>query len=314
MQFLVDTLSFRVVSMGRKEILDFLGLLELDIPWQRGNGFNGYLSSIYYNGIKIGFGGMQGFNVYVHMSGVGCRTFEDLRPGLDWWSFVTALRSDPMEIHIARVDIACDETDGFLNFDRLQRYYKAGKYSTRCRFIDIIYGSEEIMYVGSPQSDVRLRIYNKKLERGYTEPEDLDGNPWYRAEFQLRDESAAAFLDKWIHCENLGTVFSGLLREHIRFLKKRNDKISANKIKEASWWVEFCQNAERVKLARAVGSDYNKHKLYDFCFRTSGSSIRTLIESEQLTPDELWKMFAHDGIKLRSDQQAYIDRCRNDRQ
>lgn len=311
MLFLVDTLSFRAADCSKNEIISFLGLESSEIPWEDGSAFNGYPFSIYYAGIKIGYGGLRGFDCYVHMSGKGCRTWEDLSAFNSWRELLVNLRLNFNQYHITRIDIACDDFTDRLNVKKLGKYYELDKYSSRCKYITYMLGSEEIFYCGSPQSDTRLRIYNKKLERGYTEPEDLDGRPWYRAEFQFRDNTAAAFIDEMIRSDDIGITFLGKLREHIRFLSKPNDKTNAQRIPEARWWVEFCNDAARVKLIKEVGSEYNKEKLLDFCYRTAGSSVKTLIKSQKLTPEQLWNSFTNPLIRLRSDQEQFIERSLN---
>lgn len=309
MLFLVDTLSFRASEVTKNNVIEFLGLASADVPWEEGTSFNGYPFSIFYAGIKIGYGGLRGFDCYVHMSGKGCRTWEDLTSWSSWKDFLVFLRSNKTKYHVARIDIACDDFTDRLSVKKLGNYYEQNKYSSRCKYITYMLGSEEIFYCGSPQSDTRLRIYNKKLERGYTDPDDLDGKPWYRAEFQFRDNTASAFIDVMNKSEDIGNTFLGKLREHIRFLSRPNDKTNAQRIPEARWWVDFCNDAARVQFVKEVGSDYNKHKLYDFCFRTAGSSVKTLIQSQQLTPEQLWKSFTDPLIKIRSDQQQFIQRC-----
>lgn len=245
------------------------------------------------------------------MSGKGCRTFEDLHPALDWFAYLGKLRSVSDDIHISRIDIALDERDGYLNIDRLESYIKTNKYITRCGLPEVTKYRKEIVRFGSPQSDMQLRMYNKKLERGF-DSDELGGSPWWRAELQLRDDRATAFIDDWLLRGDLGLTYSGVLREFVRFLQRPNcNDGNQHRIKEATWWVDLCSDAERVKLASSPGSEYNAKKLNDFCFRTAGSSIYTLIRSFDLSADELYNKYVDcDSIKLRSDQLEFIRRNR----
>ncbi len=305
MLFLVDTLSFRAVSLNRFEILEFLGLENKINEWEDGVGFNGYPNAMYYNGIKIGYNGQRGFECYVHMSGKGCRTWEDYTDLAGWSELLQLLANNKDMFHMARIDIACDDFTDTLRIKRLQRHYELNKYSTRSTFITFVTGSEEIMYVGAPQSDTRLRIYNKKLERGY-KPEDNEFEHWYRAEFQFRDKVASACVDELVNSNNIGKTFLGKLREHIRFLSKPNDKRNAQRISEAKWYIDFCQNCARVKFIYEAGTDYNLSKLERFCLKGAGSSLKTLILTEKLTPDSLYKKFTSNDIILRQDQKELI--------
>lgn len=74
--------------------------------------------------------------------------------------------------------------------------------------IRLIKFGEECLYVGSPQSLALLRIYNKKLERGFDES-DEECPHWWRCEFQLRDEHAMQIVREWSECGSVGSVFAG---------------------------------------------------------------------------------------------------------
>lgn len=315
MQFLIDTLNFRVRNYDLNFLLGFLGLDELKIPWECRNGRYNYSSSIYYEGIQIMYGGTEGFECYVSMSGKGCRTFEDLAgndSGVFWPSFLRDIRYEPENFHIARIDLALDDYTDALEIDKLVKYYRVDKFSSKCSNVRYIQGSEECFYVGSPQSELMLRIYNKKLERGYTEPEDLDGKPWYRAEMQFRDNKATSVIDE-VLSRGIGETFQGVLNNHCRFLAKKNDGKNAQRINNAGFWNYITDGAAKLQLISAPGSEYNKAKLdrYEKQFR---SSVKTLIYSEGLSAEELYSRFVDSKIKLKNDQENYIGRCTNDRQ
>lgn len=308
MPILVDTLSFRARLSTKEEILKFLGLSDSIFDWEKGIGFNGYPQSIYYGGIKIGYNGLKGFMCYVHMSGKGCRTWEDhttLEGG--WLKLLELLNLDSDEYHFARLDLACDDYTDTLNLNRIDKYRRCQRYSTKTTYFTTVMGSEEIAYIGSPQSHTRLRIYNKKLERGYTEPEDLDGKPWYRAEFQFRDECAAACVDALVTYQDVSKVFFGKLMDFIRFTTKPNtDSKHANRLKVVKWWLDFCQNSPRLKFFYEPGSEYNLSKLERFCYVGAGSSVKTLIYTKGLSPYQLYDYFTSSRIELRQDQKELI--------
>ena len=308
MPILVDTLSFRARFDNKEKILQILGISDTIFDWEDGVGFNGYPQAIYYAGIKIGFNGCKGFSCYVHMSGKGCRTWEDhttLEGG--WMTLLEYLKLEPDNYHFARLDLAYDDYTDTLNIERIDKYRRLRKYSTKTTFFTTVMGSEEIAYIGSPQSHTRLRIYNKKLERGYTEPEDLDGKPWYRCEFQFRDECATACVDALVTYQDPAKVFFGKLLDFIRFTTKPNiDSRHANRLNVSSWWLDFCQNYPRLKFFYEPGSEYNMSKLEKFCRFGAGSSVKTLIHAKGLSPYELYSYFTSDRIDLRQDQVELI--------
>lgn len=308
MPILVDTLSFRARLDSKEEIIKILGLTDSIYDWEVGGSFNGYPNAIYCSGIIIGYNGYRGFNCYVHMSGIGCRAWEDhtsIQGG--WLSLLEYLLSDPDNYHFSRIDLAYDDYTDTLNINRINRYRRSHRYSTKTSFFTIVTGSEEIAYIGSPQSHTRLRIYNKKLERGYTEPEDLDGKPWYRCEFQFRDKCATACVDALVTYQDVSAVFFGKLIDFICFTTKPNtDSKHANRLKVSKWWSDFCQNYSRLKFFYEPGSEYNLSKLERFCIVGAGSSVKTLIYSKGFTPYQLYNYFTSNRIELRQDQKELI--------
>lgn len=314
MVFLIDTLSFGVRDYDLKNTLDFLGLKDLNIPWQEGRGRYNYSSSIHYGGITVMYGGTKGYDCYVQMSGKGCRTYEDLLKNENVWYglFNDMVHDIDQCFRFARIDISLDDYTDALKIERLVKYYLRYKFSSKCSNVRYVLGSEECFYVGSPQSDILLRIYNKKLERGYTEPEDLDGKPWYRAELQLRDDRAASIIPEILN-RGIGETFQGVLNNHCRFLAKPNDGKNAQRINNSGFWNYITDKSSKIRLITEPGSEYNKAKLdrYEKQFR---SSVKTLIYSEGLTADEFYSRFCDCRIKLTSEQETYIGRCADERE
>lgn len=297
----VDFLSFRVRSVPDDDIFSFLGIFE-QLEWRVGGAcYNNYPDSLHYGHITIGINGTNGFDYYVNMSGQGCREFEDLMPdGWTWEQFLFRLSSDD-GVSFARMDIAGDERDGFFTIDRLDRAVKSYKYATRCKCPTVTKYGREIVYVGSTQSKVLMRIYNKKMERGY-DPEDDDGKPWWRCELQLRDEYCAQFLSDW-KSYGLGFSYAAHCNNHIRFLTRSNDGTNSQRISTAKWYSDFLGTAEKLKFSARVGAVYNLSKLQKYCEHVAGSSIVTLGLAYRMTPQQLFDFFMqNDGIKLRADQ------------
>lgn len=297
----VDFISFRVRSVPDDDIFSFLGIYE-PLPWNVGGAcFNNYPQSLHYGHMTIGLDGQKGFDYYVNFSGQGCREFEDLMPdGWTWEKLLFRLASDE-DVSFARLDIAGDERDGFFNIDRLDRSIKQNKYATKCKTPSLTKYGREIVYVGTAQSKALMRIYNKKMERGY-DPEDDDGRPWWRCELQLRDDYCRQFIEDW-QKYGLGLAYSGHCKNHIRWLTKPNDKENSQRIHTASWYDDFLGECEKLKFSSAVGSSYNLSKLMRYCLHSAGSSIVTLAKAFKMTPEAFYNFFMeNDSIKLRADQ------------
>lgn len=303
----VDFLSFRVRSVPDDDIFSFLGVFE-QLEWRVGGAcYNNYPDSLHYGHITIGINGTNGFDFYVNMSGQGCREFEDLMPdGWTWEQFLFRLSSDN-GVSFARMDIAGDERDGYFTVDRLDKHIRLGKYATRCKQPSLTKYGREICYVGSAQSKVLMRIYNKKLERGY-DPEDDNGKPWWRCELQLRDDYCMQFLEDW-KAYGIGYAYSGHCKNHIRWLSKPNNKDNSQRISTAKWYDDFLGRCDKLKFTSKVGSSYNLSKLERYCTHVSGSSMVTLVTAFKMTPQQFYDYFMqNDNIKLRADQIDLLQR------
>ena len=321
MDIIVDTLSFRANFSTLENLFDFLGLsydgAEKYFDYSDTRFNMNYFSSLYYEGIKIGLDGQKGWSFYVHMSGKGCRAFEDLH-GKDftWFPFIERLswRVDEGFAAITRIDIACDEKIGIFNIDKLENCIEKNKFLSRCpkSSIRCLKFGEECLYVGSPQSLSMLRIYNKKLERGYS-PEDNEVPHWWRCEFQLRDEHATQIVKEWVSTKNIGKVYAGHVLKHIRFLTKPNFKDGTqHRINTAPWWNKFLENAEKLDWVASKGSEYNLSKVQRYAIDNAGSSVKTMIQARNLTPQELYDIYMKGDIGLRPDQRALIKKLRGD--
>lgn len=310
MLLIVDTLSFRANFGSYEKMVDFLGIEGVDfLP---GNRFNmNYLTSLYFEGIKIGIDGQAGWDTYVNMSGKGCRAFEDIRgAAFNWFTFISEL-ADMVRAGraaITRIDLAGDEFEGVFSCDRLEQFILKDKFVSRCpkKSITLQKFGKEILYVGSPQSLTLLRIYNKKLERGFDES-DEDIPHWWRCELQCRDEHAQQIVLEWSDCGDVGAVYCGHTLQHIRFTTKPNKHDGTqSRLNTASWWSAFLCNAEAIKWVSVKGSEYNMTKLERYAIGNAGSSVKTMILSKQLSADELFRIYTEPSINLRQDQIAFI--------
>lgn len=297
----VDWLSFRVRSLPENDIFSFLGIFET-LKWRVGGAvYNNYTESLRYGHITIGLNGQKGYDFYVDMSGQGCREFEDLMPdGWSWEQFIFRLAADE-RVTFARLDVAGDEHEGYFDIERLDFYVKHRRYATKCNIPEVTKYGKEIVRVGSPQSKMKMRIYNKKLERGFS-PEDDDGRPWWRCEMEIHDDYCAQFIAHWREY-GIGYAYAGHCKNHIRWLMKSNTAPNSNRIKTAKWYDDFLGACEKLKFTSAVGSEYNISKLQKYCLHSAGSSVVTLAKFFNMTPEQFYNYFMeNDEIKLRPDQ------------
>lgn len=308
MLVIVDTLSFRCRFDCLENLLSFLGFSGAVFDWEEGGRFNqNYESSIFFEGIKIGYDGQKGWNNYVHMSGKGCRTFEDYSSFQSWENFLEqlGLLIGQDKAAITRIDLACDERENILRLDRIEDYIVKKKYATRCSDQSIFLEKfgKECLYVGSTQSLTLMRIYNKKLERGY-HPEDDSIEPWHRCELQCRDMHAEQIVIEICSGNSIASVFAGHVMDHLRFTTKPNlHDGTQHRLNVAPWWSDFLNQAERIPWCSAPGTEYNLTRLQHYVLHQAGSSIKTFIEATGMDAEATYKYFLDNNqIELRPDQ------------
>lgn len=246
-----------------------------DLEFARRHGFNGYDLAYAREGITLCWGGCD--TIMVQMSGMGCRLYESLAHSLEWMELILLVQSFPRH-NFSRLDIACD-TFGVLSMSKLMQYTLSQRYVAR--FNDYFVGQgnkEESILFGSPASRMRLRIYNKTLERIHELGSAEDVPPdWVRLEFQLRDAAADSFISSWQATGNISTTYFGIMTNQLRYVKQR-DPENVSRSVLVSWWGRFLGNADKIPMAYRGGLEYNLQSLQRYVFGQAGSSIRAWLE------------------------------------
>lgn len=305
----VDTLEFAVKNIECNDLLFFLGLE--DMPFEVSGKFRyNYNSSLYSGGIIIGFENKTSeYSCYVAISGKGCRNLESYfgGPGVfDWYTFLLKLYE--LEISFRRIDIACDTYDDSINIKRCLKYYEADKFASKSKRVVGYCFSQEEFLVGAPSSNMLVRIYNKALERGYSDGLK-DGKPWVRCEMQLRDEYAAQFVNEYMLSLDIGKIYKMHLNGFMRFLAAPNDKKNSQRIPSAKWWEKYCDGLPGVRFCSAPGVEYNYKKSYNYVKNQAASSVKFLALFNNWSPGRMYEFFMKQGdnaIKLSNDQLSFL--------
>lgn len=282
-KILVDYLSF-TISEGQfcrfedlnpdSQFVQMCELLALDQElFEERGGYHGYRKSFWYNGITLAFEGNA--SVHVNLSGSGCRVFESLHPGHNWEHWIRQMMQLFSSWHCSRIDIAAD-TFGVLDVHTIQNWTDRGWYKSQWRTHLIQRGNAENSIIwGSPQSDFRLRIYDKTLERR-RQVDDPDEVPdqWVRCEFQMRNNAAASFIREWLSSGDISAAYFGIMKNQLVYTKDYDGK-NADRMTVASWWKKFLGNYQQLKMAYPGGVDYNFQSLTRYLYKQCSSSIRT---------------------------------------
>lgn len=232
-----------------------------------------YAHCSWYPGISIHYN--SPLDWHIELSGSGCRVLENINSSFSWDEFLYFIRIFVNEkmIHISRIDVACDDKDKKVEYKKLTLHLRQGRYISKSRYIHWSDGCEQAIYVGSPKSKKRLRIYNKALQQ------DVDYH-WVRYEFQLRDDDALEFLLNYYVCNNIGQVYFTLLYNTIRFTNEVVDKENNHhsRATTTSWWKDFVDNINLINYLHLPGKKYTIDTLINYIRKNCGSSINTYLK------------------------------------
>lgn len=261
----VDWLAF-TVPFDVVQTLHFLGLNILDFS-KSSRGSRGYKSMIKHNEANIsilydgnadmgthveitskGFG--YAFDKYMKKSSIDT-PFGSAYP--DAWDMshlaIFLKKINDVCINISRLDIAIDDIGtSFFSVEDVYQFLDSGRCVSRFRTFDshkhksistgVITGYT--IYLGSRQSELMLRIYDKALEQ-----KDFN-NSWVRWELELHNDRAVAFVEEFVKAGSLCPVTFGILSNYVRLIdmdSPRRADCSTNQT-----WTEFISNYDRIKL------------------------------------------------------------------
>lgn len=265
--FLIDWLTFTVKGSSVDQVKSLIGLVDQAVHWEVLGGCNGYPQSEFYAGVRIMYGASVEMGICCNMSGQGCRSFETFGMG-DWIKLFDILVSLGDNINITRCDLAFDDHTGVLDLNRIQADTNDGNYTAKFRWWKCEYGSEGIsMYYGSPQSKIRLRIYDKAAEGGF------DDQHWIRVELQLRDGNADSAVRYLYSGMAISTVFTGVLRNYIQFREPNDLDSNKSRWPMADYWAKFLDGAAPLTLWVKPGVEYNLFNLQRFVIEQAGNAI-----------------------------------------
>lgn len=277
---LIDWFTFTVKNMTYKALIGWLGLN--DVNFETFNGHYGYRSGLFFGGMWILYDGRDDMGVCVEFSGQGCRQYET--SGNRPLEFLVSQVLQFETANITRLDVAFDdvdkEGDGLLDIMKIERLVRRDRYISKFgsksgswsgKHSD---GSEKeplaySVYVGSPQSDVRFRIYDKSKERG-----GLDYH-WVRFELQLRRKAAVNFITA---DGTVGFKFCGVINNYLRFITPNKNDTNRRRWASPEWWTKFLSHTEKVSVFTKKDVEYNLAKVERYIRDQAGNTIFTYIK------------------------------------
>ncbi|MDD6159987.1 MAG: replication initiation factor domain-containing protein [Oscillospiraceae bacterium] len=267
---LYDWLSFTTKDFTPLGLIDFLGLDHC--TWTSMPGARGYKDRLYFGSISIHFNGRDDMGVWCEMSGQGCRSFEDFTTLPNKWD---DLISDLlyMGMHVTRLDVAFDDHTGLLDINRIaadteQQHFVSRMNSWQCTRSN----KGTSVQIGSPQSKVLVRIYDKAAERGF---EEADQVHWVRVELQLRDDRASEFLKIPM---SIGESFAGVLLNYLRYVEPDDSDTNKSRWVMTDYWAALCDGVSKIRIYVTPGGEYNAEKLHHYVFDMAGNAIDCALE------------------------------------
>lgn len=124
--------------------------------------------------------------------------------------------------------------------------------------------------IGSPQSKVLIRIYDKAAER-HCEP----GTHWIRVELQLRDDRALQFTKIPL---SVGDAFSGVLLNYLRYVLPDDTDTNKWRWPMTDYWVNLLEVLSPISIYTAPGMDYNLDRCRNYVVNQAGNAIDALIQ------------------------------------
>lgn len=286
-KFLIDWFSFTSKVDSDNSILEVLGLSHFKDAFQVTYGFHGYKTRLYFDGISIHYCHSKNQGVWVEMSGQGCRNFETYSTiTFDELFKVVLYNQDNEDYHITRLDVAYDDFEKVIPLkklaDQILKEQFTTKFSSKSCMASIHPGYHGITCdLGSRQSEVKFRVYDKAYERKFFKEIEEDSFTWTRWEIQLRNDRATSFLVQSLE-NGVGNVFKGVIINLFRVVDVNKNDSHKDRWKTSKWFDKFIGNVEKVSVFTPCKTDYNLYKLERYVYTQAGNAVDTLIQIKGL--------------------------------
>lgn len=270
---LIDWLSFTVRNRTYEEVIDLLGF-DISCFVTADHSFYGYKDRLYFDGVNILWNGRtESAGVLVEMSGQGCRCFESY--GLkDFMKLFEVLSADNIIVNYTRLDIAYDDFDGILPLQNLVLDTLNQNYVSRSRNWECILSSKgTTINHGSDQSNIKIRIYDKKAERSR---EDIEH--WVRCELQIRRENVQGMIDLLLNpLLDIRECYFSVLNNYLRYIEHTDAETSWHS-PMSFYWAEFVESWNSRSIFVQPGTEYNISHLAATVVHMYGNAINTLVK------------------------------------
>ena len=258
---LIDWCSFTLPPgvVDIDQVCKAFKLPEADIV-EMPKGLNGYSKQRAIGDIRILYAGNSNMGIHVMMSGQGCRQFETYYT-MSWRHLMAEVEN--YGGHYTRLDLAVDDIryDGdpphwFVRqlVRKVKRNECRSKFKSAIRMEGLDIGSGEstgdTLYCGSSASLIKMRAYEKDLERLKKRNMLEEGlTTWNRFEIECRDDRADTVAEMLIRGASAGAIALGVIGQYINFVDKIPNDENKARWPVSSWWQAFLDDVGKLRLA-----------------------------------------------------------------
>lgn len=256
-----------------EEVIDFLGLNEVDFTTLP-KGANGYKSQRRLSGydIYILYDGNEDMGIHVDISGSSVsyllKAYKETKLIATPFGEAYDLGDDTVLAnfikdvqslgHFTRLDLAVDDYGcKYYSLDELSKKLANKCYVSKWRTYreltdNGLYNKQgHTIYLGSVQSDIMLRIYDKQLEQNKgldAGSEKYISEKWVRWELQLRGNRADDVAGHLLLGVPFGKVTIGILSYYFRIICL-DDKSNRSRCTNETKWNRFIEDVTKLRLA-----------------------------------------------------------------
>lgn len=314
-EVLIDWLTFSVKKDDPNEVIREFLALDPALFQDTGYSLLGYNKVLRFSDICVCYEPRQNdffknMGVCVSMSGNGCRTFETMsklgtmdRPGTQSVAFPALFRllAADESANVSRIDIACDDREGYLDMDEIISRTRSNAVNSRMRWRDIhesLNGESKAgatVYIGAPSSDFRVRIYDKALEQG-------EEGHWVRVELVMRSANANAFVEEMTHSENVGRLAAQVINDKFSFIERDDSNITRCTV--CGWWQNFVDELDKVRLVSREVIQHGVEHIRNWIETQVGPSLYVLMKTMGIF--DIYNIAAGAADRISAQQEALI--------
>lgn len=185
----------------------------------------------------------------------------------NWHYFFADMQE--FNLKFTRLDIALDDFNGVLDFEKIERKLKRREFRSSKRSYNIVkqsgtdgHAKGETIYLGARkrhQNGYLIRFYDKYAEykdKGAVVPTQVENmvtgegtHTWQRYEMELHGSACMNFVSQILEGVTFGYLYKGLMCNAIEFLKVNRKNSNRSFWPVVEWWSDFLEDVEKCSVA-----------------------------------------------------------------